>query len=81
MALQNVIEKLYLKKWKDKDALVWAVKKAWRYFTSIELNNIWKQWQLVIDLITNDTGSPSQCRDYLATPAKQYRDVEVSRQL
>ena len=56
MAFQNVVEKLHFRKRVEANALHRTVQKAWEDLEPIKLTNVYKRWEMVLDLIIDDDG-------------------------
>ena len=56
IALQNVVEKLHLRKRIEPEALCNIVEEAWKKLDPIKLQNVYDHWKMVLDLMIEDNG-------------------------
>ena len=55
-ALQNVVKKLHTKSRAEVQALARTVERGWDELQPVKLENVYRQWKLVLDLIIEDKG-------------------------
>ena len=56
MALQNVVEKLHFRKCLEAKVLCNTVEDAWKQLDSINLQNVYNRWKMVLKFIIEDSG-------------------------
>lgn len=56
MAFQNVVEKMHFRKRKHVEALCRTVEESWTKLEDVKLENVYKRWLKVLELIIEDEG-------------------------
>ena len=56
MAFQNVVERMHFRRRMEAQALARTVERSWEDLEPVKLENVYRRWKLVLDLIIEDQG-------------------------